>query len=222
MMEAIENCIVDHFDKVDWGFDANVQTYINNNMETYVCNEPRMETTEPIETRYWTSKHDQLSRYALILQENEGSSIHLIPKFVSREECRAMEEQAEPHFEATKTTDAQGRLAIISPIEIPWEKEDVNDPIARTGRRIFDYAQHVLPGMDITHEGQEPLLATHYFGRGREDPTPDQYKAHCDTDCTGKPIRYGQRVATMILYWYAFSLGVGIRVKLCQIVGGKM
>lgn len=202
IVEKIENCIQDYFKVVDWGFDGNITTYINDKLEEFACNETRMETTEPIETRYWTSKYDQLTRYALILHQDENSSIHLIPKFVSDEECRATEAQAEPHFEATKTADTQGKLAMISPVAIPWEKEISNDPIARTGRRIFEYAQHVLSSMDITHEGQEPLLATHYYGRGNDDLQPDHYKSHCDIDCTGKPSQEGQRVATMILYWY--------------------
>lgn len=200
----IENCVKENYDKVD-GVNAgddnatqNVQSYITDKMENYVCSDSRMETSEPIETRYWTSQQDQLSRFALIMHQDEKSSVHLIPKFVSPEECKAIEAQAEPYFEATTSTDAiQG---IIAPVSIPWEKENTSDPIARTGRRIFDYAQHVLPKMNIHHEGQEPLLATHYFGRGREDLHPDQYKAHCDTDCSGKSIRGGQRVATMILY----------------------
>ena len=207
IVEKIENCIKDNFDNVDWGFEANMSTYINDKLEDYTCSETRMATTEPIETRYWTSKHDQLTRYALILHQDEKSSIHLIPKFVSQEECRAVEEQADPHFEATQTTDAQGKLAMISPVNIPWEMEHSNDHIAKTGRRIFEYAKHILPGMDIAHEGQEPLLATHYYGRGHEDPQPDQFKSHCDTECTGKPLRDGQRVATMILYWYVITWG---------------
>ena len=202
--EKIESCMKDHLGAIDWDADVTPSTYINDKLEEYACNETRMETTEPVETRYWTSKYDELTRYALILHQDENSSIHLIPKFISDEECRATEEQAEPHFEATKTGDTQGKLAMISPVPIPWEKETSNDPVARTGRRIFEYAQHVLSSMDITHEGQEPLVATHYYGRGNKDLQPDQYKSHCDSDCTGKPSREGQRVATMILYWYAY------------------
>ena len=33
-----------------------------------------------------------------------------------------------------------------------------------------------------------------------DDQEPDRYTPHCDGDCTGLPHKFGQRMATMVMY----------------------
>ena len=52
-----------------------------------------------------------------------------------------------------------------------------------------------------------------YEGRGRDDEAPDQYTPHCDGDCTGQPHKYGQRMATMVMYCTVASRGGHINFR---------
>lgn len=211
IIEMIRSCIKDHFDKVEWEHPIKMQTYMDSEMEDYICNEPRMETTPAISTQDWTTnetEQQQRSRTVRVLHETPSSSIHLISDFVSEKECNAMEEVAEPLFQGTKAADRKGvlrpnmvRKASIAPVEIPWEEDCSTCPITRTRRRVFEYARRALPQLNLTDAGQELFMAVHYRGRGKDHPHPDQYKAHLDFSMAG-PLQTGARIATMVMYWY--------------------
>lgn len=208
---TIEACIREHWEQVDWGDNyynqnANLQTYMDYKMEDYLCDDPRFKTSAPLHIDLWQSLSDLRTRTVFILHETPSSHIHLLSNFVTAEECRAIEQMTQGNLEGTKTSDGKGgvkpnqvRKAQIARVDIPWENLD--DPITRMGRKVFEYVDHIHPNLKITHEGQEPFMAIQYHGRGKDDPHPDQYKSHCDSDCNGQSVRKGQRVATMVMYW---------------------
>ena len=43
-------------------------------------------------------------------------------------------------------------------------------------------------------------MSIQYQGRGDDDPSPDNYRPHCDGDCAGLQHKRGGRVATMVMY----------------------
>lgn len=204
VIKEIEECVRNHWDQVNWGFDAKQQTYLDFKIENYVCDENRMETTAPVEIELWRNDNDRQTRTVFVLHHTDSSQIHLISNFVSPEECKALE-QAQGDSEQTKTSSGgkmrpnQIRKASIARVDVPWK--DPNDLVTKTGRRVFDYVNHIHPTLEITHEGQEPIQAIRYEGRGRDEPYPDQYKSHCDSDCNGQEVSEGQRVATVVMYW---------------------
>jgi hypothetical protein len=213
ILSSIEQCITNHFDKVDWGFQgAHLQAYLDTKLESFICNNNAgMETTPPVEIALWKPKTgDKRMRTVFVLHQSPSSQIHMIANFISQEECAAIENAA-TSWSGTETSDGQGggdkpnqiRKATIARVDIPWDANGNGDNylIQQTGHRIFEYVNHIHPSLGIREAGQEPLMAIRYQGRGRDDPHPDQYKSHCDSDCMGQTVRQGQRVATMIMYW---------------------
>ena len=94
---------------------------------------------------------------------------------------------------------SEHRKAFQAGLTVPWDKEVAGDPVARVVRRLYDYTNHAT-GFNLSVVGQEDLMSIQYFGNGENDPTPDQYRPHCDGDCDGKIHKTGGRVATMVMY----------------------
>lgn len=72
------------------------------------------------------------------------------------------------------------RKALQTNVQIPWNKEEDGHLIPRVARRVYDYTNHVLEGLNIGEHGQSGFKYLHYSGRGRDDTEPDHYDAHCD------------------------------------------
>jgi len=173
--------------------------------ENYTCADFNLTTSPTIRNVTWTNKD---TNYNIgILHEREHSKIHLLSDFITDEECQAMEDAANPILHVAVVDDGKGgvevskhRKALQAGIKVAWDKEEEGDLIARLSRRVYDYANHVLPGLNIRENGQEDLMSIQYAGRGKNDSEPDQYMPHCDGACAGLPHRYGSRVATTVLY----------------------
>jgi hypothetical protein len=187
-------------------FQAGVRTTIAATLENYTCADDTLESTNDIDTTVWNSEKDGIQRLVHIKHERPASRIHVIEKFIDREECKAMEEAATATLHRATVADGKGgsrlsenRKAMQAGIKVDWSKEEAGDPIARLSRRVYDYANHVL-GLDIKEHGQEDLMSIQYEGRGRNDESPDRYTPHCDGDCNGLPHKYGTRMATMVVY----------------------
>ena len=142
-----------------------------------------------------------------MLHEKSSSQIHFIHDFITDDECKAMEEAAQPKLHAATVASGDGgsklsesRKALQAGILVDWDKEHEGDLIARLSRRVYDYNNYVT-GLNIDEFGQENLMSIQYKGRGEDDETPDRYMPHCDGDCeTGLPHRNGTRVATVVMY----------------------
>lgn len=187
-------------------FHSQLRKSLASNLENYTCLDASSETTPDVETRVWSHK-DGVDRTVHVKFERPASRIHVVENFISEEECKAMEEAAVPFLHRAAVADGKGgtqlsehRKAMQAGIPVPWDKEAEGNAIARLSRRVYDYANHVL-GLDIKENGQENLMSIQYFGRGTNDTAPDRYTPHCDGDCNGLPHMFGQRMATMVLYW---------------------
>lgn len=172
--------------------------------ENYTCSDFNLPTSPPIRNETWTNKG---KTYEVgIMHDRPRSKIHILSDFITEEECQAMEDAAEPLLHKASVADGKGgstvspnRKAMQAGIKVSWDKEEEGDLIAKLSRRVYDYANHVT-GLDIRENGQEDLMSIQYFGRGSNDTEPDRYMPHCDGDCNGLPHKFGQRVATMVLY----------------------
>jgi len=119
------------------------------------------------------------------------------------------------------------RRAWQAGVHVDWDLEDYNDEdedheedrrmdhlIARLSRRVYDYTNHVLQ-LNITEKGQEDMMSIQYFGKNNaqlqqihntnatnatKDTKPDRYAPHCDGECSGRPHKRGNRMATMVMY----------------------
>jgi len=175
-------------------------------LENYTCADANLPTTAPLYTIPWTHELTNVTFSVGIVHERQHSKIHVLENFISREECAAIEEAGKATLHKATVADGKGgsqyspnRKAMQAGIKVPWEKEAEGDLIAAVSRRVLDYANHVL-GLNLKEPGQEDLMSIQYFGRGLEDPSPDQYTPHCDGDCTGLKHKIGGRVATMVMY----------------------
>lgn len=200
--------------KEELAFQANVRSDMAKQMEDYTCADTSLETSTPLKVSVWEGAKDKAARTEHILLDRPASKIHLIKDFISDDECLAIETAAKPRMEQAMTADGKGgshysehRKAMVGAVPIPWRLEEKGNLIANVARRIYDYTDHVLH-LGIREFGQESLISIQYFGRGINDTTtPDQYKPHCDSDCSGMRHRQGNRVATMVLYCTVPKLG---------------
>jgi hypothetical protein len=140
------------------------------------------------------------------MHEVDTSKIHLLENFIREDECEAILKIAD-ESELNSATVGRGinqariRKAMQTNIDVPWDKEHEDHPIARVSRRVYDYTNVVLEGLDIQEGGQARPKYLHYSGRGRNDTEPDHYAPHCDFECNGSKHQQSGRVATMVLYW---------------------
>jgi len=187
-------------------FEASVRREVSQSIERYTCNSEVDESTPDVDVRSWTSRNDNLTRVVHVKFDRPATRIHVVDGFASPLECNTMEERVEGRLGPATTADGKGgfqlnenRKALQSEIDSDWSQEESGDPILALNRRIFEYTNDVL-GMNLSPEGQEPLMSIQYFGRGYDDPSPDRYNSHCDGRCEGEPHRYAARMATMVVY----------------------
>jgi hypothetical protein len=179
--------------------------------EAYVCVDDQLNTTDDIARTQW--EYGGQSYPVHVQHELPASNIHLIHNFITSEECAAIAAEANTRLEPAKVFDSTGRRclspdrkALHARVQVPWEVESADNPIARLSRRIFNYTNSAL-GLTLDAKGQEDLRSVQYSGRGRHDHEPDQYKAHCDGECTGGRHKLGSRVASMIMYCRVADVG---------------
>jgi hypothetical protein len=163
-------------------------------LENYTCADEALETTPPLQTLHWK---DRSTLYNVHIHHNRSTSqIHVIPDFVSPQECSHLMSAAASRY-ATATaagSSHHARRAQHAAVETPWDQPD--HPLTQLSQRIYDYANHVL-GLNLHPAGQEMLTAIRYT------VTLDRYMPHCDAKgaCSSdKTHVHGERVATMILY----------------------
>jgi 2OG-Fe(II) oxygenase superfamily len=240
MLRCVENGVSEALERVneEIAFQASVRKDIAATLENYTCVDDALNSTADITSTVWTSpistnkgadsrtsthrdynvhiKHDRLA-----------SKIHVIEQFITPEECVAMEQLAAKTLHDATVADGKGgsqlsnhRKAKQAGIKVSWNKP--KDPISQLSRRVYDYVNHVLD-LEIKENGQEDLMSIQYFGRGRNDTEPDRYTPHCDGDCTGQPHKYGNRMATMVMYCITADSGghtnfrnAGVHVKPVQ------
>jgi pyrimidine deaminase RibD-like protein len=188
-------------------FQGTVRKEMAKHMENYTCADLDLNTTEALRTDNWFAKKDRKTRKVQVLFDRPASRIHVIENFIDQEECKAMEDAAQKKLHRATVADGKGgshlsdhRKAMQSGIRVPWDKEESGDPIARLSRRVYDYTNYVLD-LGIEEHGQEDLMSIQYFGRGKNDTSPDRYTPHCDGDCVGLEHKHHTRMATMVMYW---------------------
>jgi len=185
-------------------FQASVRTKMGNLLENYTCADHALNTTKPVKETDW--KYNGEIHAVKVMHDRSNSKIHFVENFIKPEECEAMEYAARSSLHKATVADTDGgsrlsdsRKALQAGITVPWKKEKYGNPIAVLSRRVFDYTNSVTD-FGLEEFGQEDLMSIQYIGRGVDDEAPDRYSPHCDGDCTGRPHKDGQRVATMVMY----------------------
>ena len=160
-------------------FETALREKMATQLETYACHDKDSVTSDPIRRTNWKNwKVD-------VMHELPTSKIHLIEGFVDPEECKAILDVAEKATLGSATVAggpkySMARKALQTNVAIPWTQESNGHPIARVARRVYDYTNSVLEGLNIQEHGQSSFKYLHYSGRGRNDTEPDHYSAHCD------------------------------------------
>lgn len=191
----------------EFKFQERLRMTVAAQMENFTCINELDESTPDLEQKSWTSEKDNVTRLVHVKFDRPATQIHVVENFASVDECNAMEQDVADRLGFATTEDGKGgshlsksRKAKQAYIEPDWSKEaEGQDPILKLNRRIFDYANHVL-GLNITVDGQEPLMSIQYYGRGNTDIEPDRYMPHCDGKCEGDPLENASRMATMVIY----------------------
>jgi 2OG-Fe(II) oxygenase superfamily len=170
-------------------------------LENYTCADEALGTTPPLQTIHWEDRNSNSSSntlYNVDIHHNRSTAqIHVIPDFVSSQECSHLMSAAASRYNIATAAGSShySRRAQDAAVETPWDQPD--HPLTQLSQRIYDYANHVL-GLHLHHAGQDMLTAIRYT------PTLDRYMPHCDAKgvCSSeeKTHVHGERVATMILY----------------------
>ncbi|CAB9508572.1 Prolyl 4-hydroxylase [Seminavis robusta] len=193
--------------------ETRLREHMSGNLENYTCADEKIETTVAEKFKDW--EHQNVTRKIHLLHERKASKIHLVENFISPEECAAIEAAAKPILHRGTVADGKGgsrlsdhRKAMQAGIRIPFEEEGTGsqgEHIANLFRRIYAYTNNAT-GYGIEVDGQEDLMSIQYFGRGKDDKSPDNYRPHGDGDIDGRPHKRGGRVATMVCYCTADNL----------------
>lgn len=185
-------------------FQSGIRKKMAESFENYTCADYGLPTSEAEKETVWDD--GTMIHEVKILLDRPASKVHVIKKFISVEECIAMEDAARPKLHKATVADGKGgselspnRKAMQAGIKIPWHLEKDGNPLTTISRRVYDYVNHVL-GMNIDEHGQEDLMSIQYEGRGENDAAPDRYMPHCDGDCNAMQFKTGNRMATMVMY----------------------
>ena len=161
-------------------FQADIRMDISDMLEEYTCYDEKLETSEPKSSAQWKGHKVD------IMLDRPAAKIHYIHNFATQEECDAVKNEAQDDLRDATVADGEGgseidesRKAKQAGIEVDWENEVNGDLIAFLSRKVYNYANHILP-FKISEEGQEDLMSIQYFGRGIDDEAPDRYQPHCD------------------------------------------
>jgi 2OG-Fe(II) oxygenase superfamily len=240
LLTCVETGVATELERVheEISFQATVRKDIAALLENYTCSDSELESTPDVRADTWTPPSWVVNNETGQVETNSplnvhikldrpASRIHVIENFIRQDECDAMEQQAAPSLHRATVADGKGghrvseaRKAMQAGITVPWDEESADHPIARVSRRVYDYVNHVL-GLDIKEHGQEDLMSIQYFGKGLNSTEPrDRYMPHCDGDCTGAPHKFGQRMATVVMYCITADVGghtnfrnAGVHVK---------
>lgn len=240
MLECVETGVATTLELVNEEivFQASVRKDIAFTLEDYTCVDDTLNSTADITNSVWNhplstnggndSRSTTHKSYNVhVKHDRVASKIHVIEQFITPEECIAMEQLAAKTLHDATVADGKGgsqlsnhRKAKQAGIKVPWDKPF--DPISQLSRRVYDYFNSLFD-LDIRENGQEDLISIQYFGRGRNDTEPDHFAPHCDGDCTGRPLKNGNRIASMVMYCVTAESGghtnfrnAGVHVKPVQ------
>ena len=201
---CIENAVATSLENSydEFSLQSSLRKQVATSAETYTCSDHGLETTHSVSTHVWNEKKSGQEFVVQVKHNRPASQIHVIERFVDPTECRAMQDAASSTLAPAVVFDGNGGAAIDRHRKASqatlWVQEE--GPMAHLSRRIYEYANSALVGLNLTLDGQEPFNSIQYFGRGLHDLEPDQYHRHCDGNCNGRPHKRGSRVATMIAY----------------------
>jgi len=168
-------------------------------IENYTCADHELPSTTPVKTETWKYLSEPPRNYDIFI-DLPRSKIQYIHNFISTEECDAIVRKGTPSLHRATIADNKGgsvespnRKANQSSIVVQWKSEntakDTEDDklVRRLSRRIFHFVNDQT-NLNLTHGGQEDLMFIAYEGRGEDDPEPDRYMPHCDSDCKGEEV----------------------------------
>eukprot|EP00903_Cladosiphon_okamuranus_P010152 g9613.t1 len=180
---------------------------VGDRARNYTCADPEMDTTNTsLSKMNWLDPEGGLTYNAQVFLDEPAAKLYLLDDFATDAECKALMDGASPHLQdatvnggAGKSTLSQARRAKAGgvPADLNNEKS-VTAPLYRRG---YAFANHVT-GYNLDMTGQEGFSVIKYG-------SDDEYRPHCDGDCTGAEFRQGGRVATMVIYCEQAKVGGG-------------
>ncbi|CAM9640855.1 unnamed protein product, partial [Phaeothamnion confervicola] len=184
---------------------------VGDRSRNYTCADVNMTTTEETVREYkWdagayraASKPRHLP--VKVFLEEPSAKIMVIDDFVTEEECTQLMRRAESTGLTKASVNSDDGGSTLSPARramagaVDPDLSNRKDPVTQLFERGFAFAEDVT-GYGMALEGQEGFSVIKY------DPT-DEYRPHCDGDCTGVAYKPGGRVCTMVVYCEAPKYG---------------
>ncbi|CAN0036545.1 unnamed protein product, partial [Hapterophycus canaliculatus] len=162
---------------------------VGDRARNYTCADPEMETTNTsLSTVSWKDPEGGLTYDAQVFLDEPAAKVYLVDNFASDSECNALMKSASPHLQdatvnggAGKSTLSQARRAKAG--GVPADLGNANSITAPLYRRGYGFANHVT-GYNLDMTGQEGFSVIKYG-------STDEYRPHCDGDCTGAEFKPG-------------------------------
>jgi len=144
-------------------------------VDDYICSDEKVNTTKEWRNYTWAGRH------VSVLHDSDNSEIQLIRNFISDEECRDIEQEANNLNSLMQDTNEVSQMRI--------QESAIRATLIR--RKIFELAQK--EGFQFDSAGQEPLR----FSVLREGYSQGP---KCNGDCNGRIYEQGKRIATVLVF----------------------
>jgi len=174
-------------------------------LRAYTCADDTVETSPPLYTTPLRMLGNEVE--ADVLHDTPHSKIWTVHNLITDDECGVLRRVLGPHLRRATVVDDDGNVAASATLMAQQAKYvgadgdglREGDPLYSLYKKIFDITNHVA-GFDLQPDGQEGFAVIQYN-------VGDQYKPHCDGDCSGAPHATGGRVASCVLYCEAPTRG---------------
>jgi hypothetical protein len=172
-------------------------------LRNYTCEDPNLESTEPISTYNFTSNDGKEMKIDTLLHMSHAK-IWKIDNFISDEECDVLMKHGGPKL-VRATVAGEGGESIVSESRKAQQagynlhQRNRDDPLIDLHNRVLSVTNHHA-NYNLKSPGQEDFTIIQY------NPS-DQYTPHCDGGCDGDPYNPGGRVATAVMYCKVADLG---------------
>ena len=188
---------------------------LSDKLRNYTCEDPRMETTKPINT-YWfevpvagrKSSTGQNHKRRIRMDnmfDNKHAKIWVANNFITDEECDHLIHHGAPRLNRATVAGEDGTSVVSESRKAQQAnyaiKDWRTDPLYPLYERVFAATNHHT-GYNLSMEGQEDFTIIQYN-------VADQYTPHCDGSCDGEQHIKTGRVASCVMYCMVAEEGGG-------------
>jgi hypothetical protein len=184
--ESVTGAVESKKDEID--FQQNLRFDLGSKLVNYACADPNVTMTESNENTTWNNAG--VAYDVKVLLDRPATKIAYIEKFISPEECAAIE----AGVTLTDMNGAGGLYAKKGGMDIDWTNG--SSVVTKVANRMYAYTADALR-ISLNGDNSEQMFMLHYIG---DAENPSRYDSHCDGKCDGSTHTKNDRIGTAIAY----------------------